>query len=509
TNFQEDDVVEINVTAESDALEGKKYDFSNHTSNFFVRKAEKGAIKMIKKNSKVIQINSTSTEILLEVENVGNTTEILERYYINEDTVENRISSDKIEYLSGSAILNPGEKATIKISNVAHSFYPIRTYNIVGLATPNDVRDELLFTSTFENYSITVLSEERILSPEVLAALESNYRKHIPFNLNTTHAYTYENGSTIIKINVKNTGDIIFGIDSIYLTESLMEVDFDDFYTQSGSFILDQDEEDFIIVDATSYADFNVNDEILVCVTGSFGTTVTSDVFYIHTIKDGDDIQIVDSIDGTQTSFIYANETGKLLIKNTGDELITIDEIYVNSTLVSNISYIYGTPSLDLQECAIISFDIPELKINKSNDVIVNVTTTTTAQSVKTLEAYVDPAFYDLRIDDLGTSAFDIANLTVLFTNFGQQNVTLESVYINETYIPLQNIYVNFESTWIPLTSTNIEAFEIGIGNSMELTIRIDDLESILGFSINVDDELVILIRVEEGAEINHIEIVI
>lgn len=43
----------------------------------------------------------------------------------------------------------------------------------------------------------------------------------------------------------------------------------------------------------------------------------------------------------------------------------------------------------------------------------------------------------------------------------------------------------------------------------MELTIRIDDLESILGFSINVDDELVILIRVEEGAEINHIEIVI
>ncbi|MFW9821711.1 MAG: STT3 domain-containing protein [Candidatus Thorarchaeota archaeon] len=509
TNFQEDDVVEISVTAESDALEGKKYEFTNSTSNFFVKKAEKGAVKINKQNSKVIQINEASADIILEVENVGNTTEILERYYINEDSVDNRIASQKIEYISGSAILNPGEKASIRISDVNHSFYPIRTFNIIGLATPNDVRDELLFTSSFENYSITVLSQDRILSPEVLAALESNYRKHIPFELNMTHAYTYENGSTILKIKVKNTGDIIFGIDSIYLTESLIEVGFDDFYTQSGSLILDQDEEDFIIVDATSYADFDVNDEILVCVTGSFGTTVTSDVFYVHTINEGEDIQIIDSIDGTQTSFIYANETGKLLIKNTGDEIITLDEIYVNSTLVSNISYIYGAASLDLQEVAIVSFDIPGLKINSSNDMIVNVTTTTTAKTSKTLEAYVDPVFYDLRIDDLGTSAFDIANLTLLFTNFGQQNVTLESVYINDTYIPLHNIYANFESTWVPLTGINMDAFEIGIGNSMELTISIGDLESILGFPINVDDELVILIRVEEGAEIHHVEIVI
>jgi dolichyl-diphosphooligosaccharide--protein glycosyltransferase len=509
TTFQLDDVVEISVTAESEAVGGKKYEFSNSTSNFFVNKAKQGDIKINKENSRVIQKDPFSTELFLEVENVGNTTEILDRFYLNDDIVENRINPDKIEYLSGSSILKPGDIASIHIFDVTTNFYPIRTYNKVGVTTPNEARDEILFTSTMENYSISALSEERILSPEVLAAIDSNYRKHIPVNLNKTHAYTYANGSTILKINVNNTGDIIFGIDSIYLTESLIEVDFADFYTESGSLILDPSEEDFIIVDATGYADFEVNDEILVSVTGSFGTTVTSDAFYIHTLKDEADIQIIENIEGTTTSYIYANETGKLLIKNTGDELITIDDIYINSTLVSNVAYLYGNPSLDLQEVAIVSFDIPGLKINQSNDMIVNVSTTSTAKVSKTLEAYVDPVYYDLRIDVAGTSAYNAINMTLLFTNYGLQNVTIESVYVNNTYIPLPNLYVNFKSTWIPLTSPNLEAFEIGVGNSMELTIRVDDLESILGFPVNVNDELVIIIRFEEGAEISHVETVI
>ena len=503
TTFNKDDVVEISVTAESESLEGKKYEFSNSTSNFFAQEAVQGEIKLNKGNSIVIQKNPTTADMIIEVENLGNTTEILGRFYINNDTVENRIAPNKVEFLHGSTILNPGEIARVHISDVNISFDPIKTYHKFGVTTPNEVRDELLFTSTMENYSISVLSEERILSPEVLAAIDSDYRKHIPINLNKTHAYTYENGSTILKINFKNTGDIIFGVDSIFLTESLIEVETD--LKQ-----LHKDEEAFITVDVTGYTDIEVNDEILVCVTGSFvGTTVTSDIFYIHTIKDEPDIQIIDSIDVNSTSFIYANETGNLLVKNTGDELLTIDEIYVNSTLVSNISYLYGTPSLDIQECAIVSFDIPSLKINKSNEMIVNVTTTSTAQVSKTLEAYVDPVYYDLRIDEAGTSAFDIANMTLLFTNYGQENVTLASVYVNNTYIPLSNLYANYKSTWVPLTSSNIEAFEIGIEDSMELTIGIDDLELILGFDIYVDDELVIIIRVEEGAEINHVEIVI
>ncbi|MBA7698762.1 hypothetical protein ES703_107444 [subsurface metagenome] len=98
--------------------------------------------------------------------------------------------------------------------------------------------------------------------------------------------------------------------------------------------------------------------------------------------------------------------------------------------------------------------------------------------------------------------------MTLLFTNTGVFNVTIESVYVNDTYIPLSQLYAYFNDTWVPLTSSNIEAFEIGAGNSMELTILVNELESITGLTISEDDELVITIRTKEGAEIIHEEIV-
>ncbi|MFX0164679.1 MAG: STT3 domain-containing protein [Candidatus Hodarchaeota archaeon] len=518
TTFQKNDVVNIDVTAESVALQGKKYEFSNATKNFFVKVPAQGAIKINKENSSIIQKDLLTTDIYLEVENYGESIEVLERFYLNEDTIENEINSNNIEYLSGSSILKPGEKADIYINDINvidFDSVEIMGTNLyvskIGVATPNNVSDEVLFSSTLENYSISILSEERIISPEALLAINSIKRVHIPANFNFTHGFTYENESTILKINVKNTGDIVFGIDSIYLTDSLIEVDYADFYTQSGSVLLYENQEDFIIIDATNYGNFEINDEILVCVTGSFGITgsVTSDIGYIHTVKDDPDIQIIENIDDIMTSFIYANETGKLVIKNTGDEPVTIDDIYVNSTLATNITYLSGKPSLDIQECAIVSFDIPDLMLNKSTEIIVNITTTSTATTSETFNAYVDPAYYSLVIDDDATEVDNNANMTLLFTNTGKANVTIESLYVNDTYVPLSNIYAYFNNTWVPLTSSNILAFEIGIGDTMELTIRVNDLEVITGLTINVDDEVIITIRTEEGPEIIHEEIVI
>jgi dolichyl-diphosphooligosaccharide--protein glycosyltransferase len=507
--FQKGDVVNITVAAESVSLEGKIYDFSNSTKNFFVKEPKEGAIKINKENSKVIQKDSSTSDIFLEVENTGDTIEFLERFYLNEDTIENKINPDKIKFLDGSSILKPGEKVTVELTNVVTDFYPIRNYQKIGVATPNNLRDQVLFTSNIENYSLSILSRERIISPEALAAIDSYDRDHIPLDFNLSHGFTYDNGSTLLTINVKNTGDVIFGIDSIYLTESLIEVDYEDFYTESGSLLLDKNDEDVIIIDASDYGNFEVNDEILVCITGSFGSTVTSDIGYIHTIRDEPDIQIIENIDSTMTSFIYANETGKIVIKNTGDESVTIDEIYVNSTLVANVTYLYGDPSLDLQECAIVSFDIPDLMINKSNEMIVNITTTSTAKAGKILYAFVDQGYYDITIDDVNTYVDNSGNMTLTFSNTGQSNVTIESVYVNDTNVPLSSLFAYYNDTWVPLTSSYLQAFEIGIGDTMELTISVSALESITGLEIDVDDELVILIRTEQGAEIYHEEVVI
>ncbi|MFX1376112.1 MAG: STT3 domain-containing protein [Promethearchaeota archaeon] len=514
TNFQKDDVVNIEVTAQAEALQGKIYTFSNYTKDFFVKEPKQGSFRINKENSRVTQIDSSTVDIELEIENDGDTIEVLERFYLNDDTTENRINPNNIEYLSGSSILQPGETVEVHMTNVVADFDPIRTFNRIGVASPNDLRDEVLFSSSIENYSISILSKQRIISPEALAALDSNPREHIPLDFSLSHGFTYDNGSTILKINVKNTGDIIFAIDSIFLDgvdPTTDEVDYEDFYiqTEDEDELLYSDEEGFIIIDATDYGDYSVNDEILVCVTGSFGSTVTSDIGYIHTVRDDPDIQIIESIDGITTSYIYANETGKLVIKNTGDETIAINNILVNSTPVVNVTYLYGNPSLNVQECAIVSFDIPDLMINKSNELIVNVTTNSTAKADKTLNAYVDPVYFNIVIDDDNTIVDNSRNMTLMFSNTGKLNVTLESIYVNDTYVPLSNIYAYFNGQWVALTNSNLPAFKIGAGDTMELTIEVNTLESIIGITIDVNDELVIIIRTEEGAEIYHEEIVV
>lgn len=498
-NFKKDDVVKINVTAQSEALYDQNYVFKNDTSSFFVKEAIEGNIRINRNNSIVIQKNPSAVDIYLEVENIGDSIVVLDRFYANIDTAENQFNQEIIKYLSGSPVLEPMDKSYILIQGATTSFYPIdRKYNKIGAVTVNNIIDELLFTSNVENYSLSILDEYRILSPEASATIKGNYRKHIPIDFNKSHAYTYDNGSTILKINVKNTGDVIFGLSSVYLTESLDEVDFDDFYTGRENLSLRPNEEDFIFIDATNYVSGDVNEEILVLITGSFGTTVASDIGYIHTIRDQEDIQIIENVDGTLVSYISANETGRLLVKNTGNELITLDNVILNSTLTldcsnpTEIEFLYGDSSLDIQECALLSFDIPTFKINKSDELVVKITTTTIAEYETTLNAIVE-TFYSISVDPTVTRIdLSLNEVKIKIINNGPLNVTIDSIYINNTYIPL-NLFSFDEGT----------SWEIGnYGGSITIIMSVDDLKVLIGVDpLNVDDNLIILARTVEGAE--------
>ncbi|MCK4781259.1 MAG: hypothetical protein KAT57_13755, partial [Candidatus Lokiarchaeota archaeon] len=285
SSLQIDDVVKINVTAISEALYDRPYVFNNGTSNFFVKEAPEGEIRINKENSIVIWKDDSTVDLYLEVENVGDSIVILDRFYVNNDTLENTITNEKVQYLSGSSILEPTDKVNVLISNAIIDFDPIRIYNKIGIATPNNIYDELLFTSNKEGFSLSILSEDRIISPEELATLNGHFRKHIPIELNTSFAYIYDDGSMYLQITVKNTGDLIFILNSVYLMETLEKVSFD------GGALIDKNEEKVIIVDIADITSVNgvagyVNEEILVCVTGYFGDTVSSDIGYVHTIRE-------------------------------------------------------------------------------------------------------------------------------------------------------------------------------------------------------------------------------
>jgi len=490
--FQTNDVVNIEVEAQSVAIESEIYTFTNNTSNFFVKEAIEGDIKINKPNSKVVQVDSAISEIYLEVENTGPTTVILKDFYF--DSENNTLN--EFEYVSGSSILEAGQKAYVKIINSIAPFYPIRTEHKIGVITPNNIKDELLFTSNYDDFQISILEEIRIASPEALITTQTDFRKHIPINLEKTNAYTYANGTTLVNIHVKNTGDIILGLDSIYLTKSstwTSVLDFDPFNLLPGH------EKSVSVVVPDELGDIQVNDELGIIVTTNFdGSTRASDIGFVHTIVDEPDIQIIGTVEGQIASYIAANETGKILIKNTGDESITLDKLYLNATtelsFASDMNFEFGDISLDIQECALVSFNITGLQLNSSNILNVDVTTNTTAQFDMDFTVFVDSQFYNVEIDDSGTEASDSANVVITIENTGIFNVTLDSVYVNGTLISLGNFII---------TNYTIEP-----GTSIQLTITMDTLDDILGYDVIIGETLEFLVRTEEGAEDIHEETV-
>jgi len=490
-SFEENDVVNIEVEAQSIAIDSSPFTFTTNTSSLFVKEAREGDIRINKINSKVVQVNESLSEIYLEIENTGQTTVILKDFYIENET--NTLNN--IIYVSGSPILEPGQTAHVNIENTLYPFYPLRTEHKIGVVTPNGIRDELLITSNYDPFKISILEESRIASPEALITTQTDFRKHVPINLEKTFAYTYDNGTTHVNLMVKNTGDIILGLDSIYLTSSSSWTSILDFVP----FNLIPGQEKSLTITASDYlTGIEVNDEIGIIVTANFdGNTKASDIGFVHTIVDKPDIEILDVVEGHTASFIAANETGKILIKNTGDEVITLDKLYLNSStslsFTNDVIFEYGDINLDIQECALVSFNITGLKLNSSNIVNVNITTNTSAQYSMDFSAFVDSNLYDIDIDDTETIASATINVVIKIENNGIFNVTVDSININGTYIPL--------------ASFTESIYEIGAGSSIQFTISTDDLESIMGgIDILLGDILVIIVRTKEGAEDIHEE---
>ncbi|MFX0031929.1 MAG: STT3 domain-containing protein [Promethearchaeota archaeon] len=500
--FKKNDVVNISVIAYSEALEGRTFAFSNSTKKFFVKEAVPSEIRINELNSKVVQINENQAEIYLEVENTGESVVILDEFYVD---LEDNTLSDRT-YLEGSPILNPGQSAYVKLTTDL-TFFPFDLEGIVhkiGVITPGGVKDEILLAPNYENYDLSLLSQYRAISPEGSVIPSSSLRKYMPLELDKTFAYSYDNGTTLLSVKVKNTGNVIMALDSVYLTQTDLWTEVD-FYPKKGNLLPNQEKTIKII--ASDYFDIDVNEDIGIVVSALFdGSTKAADVGFIQSINSSADIKIIKNVYGKQASYIAANETGQLLIKNTGVEPVRLNNIYINETSVlsfeTDVNFLYGDIDLDFQECALISFNVSDFKINATNTIKIKVTTNTSAVSSTIFNAYVDSTLYNIDIDDTPTYADrGLDEVIIQIINNGLKNVTIDSIYINNTYIPLASF------TFITGSSFEVE----NSGGFITLSISLTDIETFLGLGVGtvaVGDKLILLTRSEEGAEDTHQEIV-
>lgn len=486
--FSIQDTVFYNVSAEAEALDEKKYVFNNYTNKFFVESTEPGSIAINKKNSRVEQVNEELANVYIEVENDGGSIEVLDNFYINE--LNNNFNISKIEYLEGSQVLAPGEKARIFLPNASANFFPLGTSNNIGITTLNDISVEILLSSNYKNYELSILNEERIASPEAEAIGNNTLKDTIQVNQSSTYAYLQANGKTKLEIEVKNTGDTVFGIDSVVLTDQ-------EVWTKIyGDFVLIPGQTNTIIMETTETDIFQVNDRIKITVTGSFDGNITaSDVGYVHVFKKQADVHIVETFNNISISSIRANETGSLVIKNTGNVQIILNQIKLNNTITraipNDINFAFGDDTLQPQECALINFIIPNMKINESNDIIVRISTSL-ASDTTTLEATVNPKFYTVSIDDTGTTAEEGEDLQIKVDNIALLDMTIESIFINGTQISLNDF-----------TFSNGRSIE-GSGGTTTLETALSKVGSFV-----TGNKIEILVRTQEGAEDIHIETVI
>jgi len=519
TNFELDDVVNITVSAQAEALsEGNQptyYTFTNSTSNFFVTQAETEAIKINRENSIVVTPkDGGDSDIFIEVENTGNSIVNLNDYYITNPIVT--YNNTEVDYLEGSSILQPGEKAFVQIPSVAAAFWPLglaAASQKIVVTTANNVSDEVLFSGNLDGYKLSIIDEDRIVSPEITALksvpnslfVSNIFRKHIPFRPNESSCATFENGITEMNITVKNTGDIVLGLDSVYLAVDggFTDIDSDDFTwnTVNSDLILNPGQQNTIVVTITVADLFETNEEIVVSVTGIGyqGTTACSDVGFIHNSKFTPDIQILSTVEGLNSSFVFANETGYVTVKNTGNESFEIDKITVNQTEVIDVEYLHGDTTLDVQEVAVIKLNINEslTPINDTNHVEISINTTGGLSANETFVAIVHIADHDIEISEIGSETYATDNVEVVIrvNNDGSKNVTIDSVYINDTYVSLDNFSLGADQYY------ELQAFS---GYS-DITIVMTVLEDITGLFFDNPGDMKILVRTKEGAEDEYI----
>jgi len=132
------------------------------------------------------------------------------------------------------------------------------------------------------------------------------------------------------------------------------------------------------------------------------------------------------------------------------------------------------------------------LNLNKSNNIIVNITTANSTSYVKIFEVLENlpqnPHYYDIEIDEVNTEVVVADNdLKITINNFGKTPVTVDSVNINDTSVPLNDF-------------DQID-FNIQPGATLELTIDLTVLNTRLPFTVSQGSKLKILVRTKQGAE--------
>ncbi|MHA1745752.1 MAG: STT3 domain-containing protein [Promethearchaeota archaeon] len=266
-----------------------------------------------------------------------------------------------------------------------------------------------------------------------------------------TESYLLENGT--LQLRVENSGESLLALQNIYADEISYE-NFDviadhNFEPGYEKFI---DPGDYRTIRVT-VADVELNTPMKIIMTAMHDTTVASDSAYFVPRNQTQMISIIDTDDSLTTAF--ANETLRLIIKNVGSEVVTLDSVTINDTETVELTsdmVVDGALTLNPNEIAHLQVPFEQIKLNLTNsvDLTVNTTENVHAQSsILTARLPTLDTIFDL---EPSTNPFDhweypacsiikdLNKIHLMLSLEHNQTITLDGIYMKTDgdyqYIP-------------------------------------------------------------------------
>ena len=488
--FETSDIVEdwtlttsysLDVSSHFIGDQGRGYDITSKSSASQVESPEEEIIRIDRTSSSIKVDANNDASININVVNDGNRPVLVENITVSGDNIQ-----------TTTRLIAPSENRTFTATKDDLSFNDNFDEDITVEVT--SILGKVVGTSLGINrngYKLSITGELSTLVQNNYLYDYSTYAQkdgpvgdlYLDYN---TDSYLLDNGT--LQLTVENTGEETLSVQSIFAAGVHYDLELDDFLNGEDPF-LDSGES---VTLRTTIDDVVLDNPVKIVITGMNDQTVASDGAYMIPRSVSKSISIMDDTDSMTA--VFTDETVRLVVKNTGSEVVTLDTLVANNTQSTKVELtdamvIDGTTStlmLQPNDIAVLSVNIQNLKVNISNSLEITVNTTTNLVATTELLSKLPQAVSPIRLGL--TKAVDFGNYAELeITVVEGEKVTLDGFYFKlddaeeYTFISMSEITVKDSDE-----STIDTLILDGTTEETNYFVQIDFAELIVGSTLTI-----------------------
>jgi dolichyl-diphosphooligosaccharide--protein glycosyltransferase len=502
--------VQLDVKAQNS--DGSSYTFSNSSTPTQVKNEIYQSNIKIDRSKSLLQIKEDETSGTMvigyiNVQNLGTQLTKITNFSINVPVPITDVSNPN----GNTFLIAPGESENFAVRSTIGAAMNLSTDVNVTVLSAESGKDETTLAYNQVDNKISILPNNLEIFSDLKYQFDydvdrmrnySTIRDTMPIN---DQSVLWDDGR--LKITIKNEGNNTIAIQGLLVDDKVVS----DFIVDNGKYFPSPGEISIIRANLTGI-ELNKPVKIFVLADGGDNKTfVASDSTFMVPRKEGASLSILNG-----TNFLtagYTNETARILVKNTGNQVFDLQSVFINNTKydLSASNIFNGSLQLAPAELSLIYLNFTNIKVNLTNSIhmVVSTSIANVNCSLETLARLpsFNPLGFIARPDRENPKPNDgfsdktggtTANLHVVTQLFVFHNLTIDGIYIGTTNNTSGMTLVDFANVTIKdLNGTAIA------GNTLDYTLRGTALYPVFTFDIKVqlnqNDVVWVVINTVEG----------